>query len=35
MDVKINFLNGEIEEEVYIDQLEGFIIHNEKFMYAG
>jgi hypothetical protein len=29
MDVKTNFLNGEIEEEVYIEQLEGFVIHNE------
>ena len=30
MDVKTTFLNGEIEEEVCIEQLEGFIIHNEK-----
>jgi hypothetical protein len=30
MYVKENFLNGEIEEEVYIEQLEGFMIHNEK-----
>jgi hypothetical protein len=29
MDVKTTFLNGEIEKEVYIKQLEGFIVHNE------
>jgi hypothetical protein len=30
MDIKTTFLNGEIEEEVYIEQLEGFVIHDEK-----
>jgi hypothetical protein len=30
MDVKTTFLNGEIEEEVYIVQLEGFVIHEQK-----
>jgi hypothetical protein len=30
MDVKTTFLNGEIDEEVYIEQPEGFVIHNEK-----
>jgi hypothetical protein len=30
MDVKTTFLNDEIEEEVYIEQPEGFVIHNEK-----
>jgi hypothetical protein len=31
MDVKTVFLNGEIEEEAYIEQTEGFVIHNEKY----
>jgi hypothetical protein len=30
MDVKTTFLNDEIEEEVYIEQPEGFMIYNEK-----
>jgi hypothetical protein len=30
MDVKIVFLNGEIEEEVYIEQLDGFLIHEKE-----
>jgi hypothetical protein len=30
MDVKTTLLNGEIEEEVYIEQPEGFVIHDEK-----
>lgn len=30
MDVKTTFLNGEIGEEVYIEQSEGFVVHNEK-----
>jgi hypothetical protein len=30
MDVKKSFLNGEIEEEVYIEQTKGFIIDNER-----
>jgi hypothetical protein len=30
MDVKTTFLNGEIEEEVYIEQLDGFAIHEQK-----
>jgi hypothetical protein len=30
MDVKIAFLNGEIEEEAYIDHQEGFMIQNKK-----
>jgi hypothetical protein len=30
MDVKTTFLNEEIEEEVYIKQLDGFMIHEES-----
>jgi hypothetical protein len=30
MDVKTTFLNAEIEEKVYIEQPEGFVIHDEK-----
>jgi hypothetical protein len=29
MDVKTTFLNGEIEEEVYIEQPNGFVIHEK------
>jgi hypothetical protein len=31
MDVKTTFLNGEIEEEVYIEQPDGFVIHEKEF----
>ena len=30
MDVKTTFLNGVIEEEVYIEQSEGFIVHGSN-----
>ena len=30
MDVKTNFLNGDIEEEVYIEQPYGFMIHEKE-----
>ena len=31
MDVKTTFLNGDIGEEVYIEQPEGFMIYIEKY----
>ena len=30
MDVKTASLNGEFDEEVYIEHLEGFVIHGKK-----
>jgi hypothetical protein len=30
MDVKTAFLNGEVEQEVYIEQSEGFVIHGKE-----
>jgi hypothetical protein len=30
MVLKTTFLNGEIDEQVYIEQLEGFVIYSEK-----
>jgi hypothetical protein len=30
MDVKTNFLNGDIEEEVYIEKPDGFVIHEKE-----
>jgi hypothetical protein len=31
MNVKKSFLNGEIEEEVYIENPEGFVIYDDKY----
>ena len=31
MDVKIVFLNGHIQEEIFMDQLEGFISHGQEY----
>ena len=30
MDVKTAFLNGDLDEEIYIDQLEGFIVPGQE-----
>ena len=30
MDVKTTFLNGELKEEIYIEQLEGFVAHSKE-----
>ena len=35
MDVKTNFLNGNLFEEVYMTQSEGFISDNGKVKYAN
>ena len=35
MDVKIAFLNGEVEEKVYIKQLDGFLIQGKESMCAS
>lgn len=32
MDVKIDFLNGSLEEKIYMDKLEGFSIKEKEYM---
>jgi hypothetical protein len=32
MDVKTTFLNGELDEEIYMKQLEGFVTHGQENM---
>jgi hypothetical protein len=32
MDVKTTFLNGELEEEIYIDQSDGFVANSQEDM---
>jgi hypothetical protein len=29
MDVKTTFLNGKIEQEVFVEQPDGFVLHNK------
>jgi hypothetical protein len=30
MDVKMTFLNGELDEEIYMDQLDGFVVYGQE-----
>ena len=30
MDIKTAFLNGDLEEEIYIEQLEGYVVHGQE-----
>ena len=35
MDVNTTFLNGKIEHEVFVEQPDGFVLHNKVLMYAS
>ena len=30
MDIKTTFLNGDLEDEIYIEQLEGYVVHGQE-----
>ena len=35
MDIKIAFLNGDLEEEIYMTQPEGFVVPDKRIQYAN
>jgi hypothetical protein len=35
MDVKTTFLNGELEEEFYMEQLDGFVVMDRKIKFSN